>query len=80
MVEISHPLARRRQTVHVDRLVPCLAPTEVPAPEVESEPEVKPYYAPVLPPIYGPTADAGDAPSPVKTRLGRTVRPPRRYF
>ena len=68
VVEISHPLARKRQTVHVDRLVPCLAPTKNPAPEVESEPAIEPHYVPVLPPVYGPTADAGDVSSPVKTR------------
>jgi len=79
VVETSHPLARKRQTAHVDRLVPCLAPTENPAPEVESEPTVEPHYVPVLPPVYGPTADAGDAQSAIKTRAGRSVRPPLRY-
>jgi len=72
VVEISHPLAQKRQTVHVDRLVPCLAPTENPAPEVESEPATEPHYVPILPPIYGPTADAGDVSSPVKNK-GRTL-------
>ena len=41
VVQLSHPLNRKRQTVHVDRLVPCLTPSELPDPVVESEPETE---------------------------------------
>ena len=85
VVQISHKLTRKRQTVHVDRLVPCLTPTELPEPSVKPEPEVEQAgSAPILPHVYDPlfdTADAGDAPLPPenRTRSGRTVRPPPRY-
>jgi len=85
VVQLSHPLNRKRQTVHVDRLVPCLTPSELPDPVVESEPETKlPGSAPILPPAYDifvDTADAGDASHPQlkETRSGRTVRPPLRF-
>ena len=83
VVQISHPLTRKRQTVHVDRLVPCLTPTELPDAVVEPEFEqAKP--TPVLPPAYNPTpytAVAENVPQPQerRTRVGRTVRPPSRY-
>jgi len=70
VVQISHPLTRKRQTVHVDRLVPCLTPTELPEPVAKPAPEVEQAgSAPILPPVYDPlfdTADAGDAPQPQK--------------
>ena len=71
--------------MHVDRLVPCLTPSELPGPVVESEPEMElSGSAPVLPPAYDilmDTADAGDASNSQRkqTRSGRTVRPPLRF-
>jgi len=85
VVQLSHPLNRKRQTVHVDRLVPCLTPSELPDSVVESEPEMELLgSAPVLPPAYDilvDTTDAGDASHsrPKQTRSGRTVRPPLRF-
>jgi len=83
VVQISHPLTRKRQIVHVDRLVPCLTPTELPdavcKPEFEqAEP------TPVLPPAYNLnpyTAVTENIPQPQekRTRVGRAVRPPSRY-
>jgi len=83
VVQISHPLRRKRQTVHVDRLVPCLTPTELPDAVVEPEIEHA-QQTPVLPPVYNPapyTAVAENVPQPqeIRTRGGRTVRPPSRY-
>ena len=62
MVQISHPLTHKRQIVHVDRLVPCLTPTELSSSVVEPEPEItQPVYTPVLPPVYDVTLDTADA-------------------
>jgi len=82
-VQISHPLTRKRQTVRVDCLFPCLTPTELP--DAVVKPETEPAEpAPVLSPAYNSTlytAVAENVPQPQekRTRVGRTVRPPSRY-
>ena len=88
VVQISHPLNHKRQTVHIDRLVPCLTPTELSSSvSTEPEPEIpQPIYTPVLPPVFDTTinsADAGEESQEqfaTQTRAGRTVRPPLRYM
>ena len=86
VVQISHPLTHKRQTVHVDRLVPCLTPTELSSSVVKPEQETQPIYTPVLPPVFDTTinsADAGEVSQEqftTRTRAGRTVRPPLRYM
>ena len=86
VVQIGHPLTSKRQTVHVDRLIPCLTPTEYRSQVVDPEPEPEtPKVVPVLPLVYdtAPDADVSEVlPThsiPVQTRAGRTVRPPLRY-
>ena len=69
--------------MHVDRLVHCLTPTELPDAVVEPEFE-QAEPTPVLPPAYNPTpytAVAENVPQPQekRTRVKRTVRPPSRY-
>ena len=63
--------------MQVDRLVPCLTPTELPDAVVESEIE-RAEQTPVLPPVYNPAADTAVAenlpqPQEKRTRGGRTV-------
>ena len=69
--------------MHVDRLIPCLTPTEHLSQVVAPEPEPEtPKVVPVLPPVYDAALDADVSTVhniPVQTRAGRTVRPPLRY-
>jgi len=83
VVQTSHLLTRKRQTVHVDRLVPCLTPTEIPDAAVEPEFE-QAEPSPVLPPAYHPTPNTAAVenipqPQEKRTHVGRAVRPPPRY-
>ena len=69
--------------MQVDRLVPCLTPTELP--HAVGEPKFEQAEpTPVLPPAYNPTphttvAENVPQSQETRTRVGRTIRPPSRY-
>ena len=72
---------RKQQTVHVDRLSPCLAPEAEPVVQLpeehQSAPEPTPIPSPTLSLEHQATEDASVA---TRTRVGRSIHRPARYL
>ena len=81
VVLIQHTVNRKQQTVHVDRLSPCLAPEAEPVVQLpeehQSAPEPTPIPSPTLSLEHQATEDASVA---TRTRVGRSIHRPARYL
>ena len=89
VVKIQHVVNKKKQTVHVDRLLPCLAVEPDDPPPVTEEHQADADQPATPLPASSPEHQVSteempsivaDPEGPIHTRLGRSVRRPARYL